>query len=36
MSKPKVNDTPIKESIKLKEFDTIELGSVKLQFVFKK
>jgi len=36
MSKPKVNDTPVKEFVKLKEFDTIELGSVKLQFVFKK
>lgn len=35
MSKPKVNNTSVKESVKLKEFDTIELGSVKLQFVFK-
>ena len=36
MAKPKVNETAIKESVKLKEFDTIEIGSVKLQFVLKK
>ena len=36
MAKPKVNETAVKESVKLNEFDTIELGSVKLQFVFKK
>jgi len=36
MAKPKVNETVVKESVKLKEFDTIELGSVKLQFVLKK
>ncbi len=36
MAKPKVNDKAVKESVQLKEFDTIEIGSVKLQFVFKK
>ena len=36
MAKPKVNETAVKEAVKLKEFDTIELGSVKLQFVLKK
>lgn len=36
MAKPKVNDTAVKESVKLKEFDTIELGSAKLQFILKK
>ena len=36
MTKPKVNGTAVKESVNLKEFDIIELGSVKLQFVFEK
>jgi pSer/pThr/pTyr-binding forkhead associated (FHA) protein len=36
MAKPKVNEAVVKESVKLNEFDTIELGSVKLQFVLKK
>ena len=36
MSKPKVNDTVVKESVKLKEFDIIDIGSFKMQFVFKK
>jgi hypothetical protein len=36
MAKPKVNDEAVKESVKLKEFDTIEIGSVKIQFVLKK
>ena len=36
MAKPKVNDEAVKESVQLKEFDTIEIGSVKLQFVLKK
>jgi len=36
MAKPKVNEAAVKESVKLKEFDTIELGSVKLQFILKK
>ncbi len=35
MSKPKVNEKVVKESIKLEEFDTIEIGSVKMQFVLK-
>lgn len=36
MSKPKVNGESIKESIQLNEFDMIEIGSVKLQFVLQK
>lgn len=35
MSKPKVNGASVKESIMLKEFDVIEIGSAKLQFVIK-
>jgi pSer/pThr/pTyr-binding forkhead associated (FHA) protein len=35
ISKPKVNGKSVKESVILKEFDTIEIGSVKLQFIFK-
>jgi pSer/pThr/pTyr-binding forkhead associated (FHA) protein len=35
MSKPKVNGKPVKESVMLKEFDVIEIGSVKLQFILK-
>ncbi len=35
-AKPKVNAIAVKESIKLNEFDTIEIGSVKLQFTYKK
>lgn len=33
IAKPKVNDAAVKESVKLKEFDIIEIGSIKLQFV---
>ena len=36
ISKPKLNDAAVKESAKLNEFDIIEIGSVKLQFVYKK
>ena len=36
MSKPKVNGVSVKESVKLEEFDTIEIAGVKLQFVFQK
>ena len=36
MAKPKVNDVVVKESVKLKEFDIVEIGSIKLQFVLKK
>ncbi|MEW6673829.1 MAG: FHA domain-containing protein [Thermodesulfobacteriota bacterium] len=36
MTKPKVNGETVKESVKLNEFDTIEIASVKLQFVFQK
>ena len=32
-AKPKVNGEVVKESVNLKEFDVIELGSVKFQFV---
>ena len=35
MAKPKVNDVTVKESVLLNEFDIIELGSVKMQFIYK-
>lgn len=35
MSKPKVNGKAVKESVLLKEFDEIEIGSVKMQFIYK-
>ena len=35
MTKPKVNSVVVKESVLLKEFDTIEIGPLKAQFVFK-
>jgi FHA domain len=35
MSKPKVNGQVVKESVMLKEFDEIEIGSAKLQFFVK-
>lgn len=35
MAKPKVNDAMVKESVLLNEFDTIELGSLKMQFIYK-
>lgn len=35
MSKPKVNNEAVKESVLLKEFDIIEIGSVKMEFIFK-
>lgn len=34
MSKPKVNKTAVTESVKLNEFDVIEIGSAKVQFIF--
>jgi len=34
MSKPKVNGTAVKESVKLNEFDVIEIGSAKAEFIF--
>ena len=36
MAKPKVNGATVKESVTLKEFDEIEIGSVKLQFYTEK
>ncbi|MBU0698497.1 MAG: FHA domain-containing protein [Proteobacteria bacterium] len=36
MTKPKVNGETVKESVNLKEFDVIEIGSIKLQFVSEK
>jgi pSer/pThr/pTyr-binding forkhead associated (FHA) protein len=36
MAKPKVNGVAVKESVKLKEFDVIEIGSVKVEFIFEK
>ncbi len=33
---PRVNDTVVKESIKLKEFDAIRIGSVEMQFFYQK
>jgi len=35
MAKPKVNNAVVKESVLLKEFDTIEIGPLKAQFVYK-
>ncbi|MBF0120266.1 MAG: FHA domain-containing protein [Desulfobacterales bacterium] len=35
MAKVKVNNETIKEAVLLKEFDVVEVGSVKLQFTFK-
>ena len=35
MTKPKVNGEAVKESVILKEFDNIEIGSIKMQFIFK-
>jgi len=35
MSKPKVNNETVKESVLLKEFDIIEIGSVKMEFILK-
>ena len=35
MSKPKVNDIAVKETVKLEEFDTIEIGSIKVKFLLK-
>jgi len=35
MTKPKVNGKVVKESVMLKEFDNIELGSLKMQFFYK-
>jgi len=34
-TKPKVNSAVVKESVLLKEFDTIEIGPLKAQFVYK-
>lgn len=35
MSKPKVNGEAVKESVMLKEFDNVEIGSAKFQFFIK-
>ncbi len=35
MTKPKVNGETVKDSVMLKEFDNIEIGSVKMQFFIK-
>ncbi len=35
MAKPKVNDVAVKESVLLNESDIIELGSIKMQFIYK-
>ena len=35
MTKPKVNDVAVRESVLLNEFDTIELGPTKMQFIYK-
>jgi len=35
MAKPKVNGEAVKESVLLKEFDVIEIGSTKFQFMYK-
>ncbi len=36
MAKPKVNGSVVKESVQLNDFDKIEIGSLKAQFVFQK
>jgi len=36
MTKPKVNGESVKDTVKLEEFDVIELGSIKMQFFLKK
>ncbi len=36
LSKPKVNDESVKGTIKLNEYDIIQIGSVKMQFTYKK
>ncbi len=35
MSKPRVNGESVKESLQLKQFDVIEIGSAKMQLIFK-
>ncbi|MBU1171289.1 MAG: FHA domain-containing protein [Proteobacteria bacterium] len=35
LSKPKVNEKSVKESVKLEEFDTISIGSMKATFILK-
>lgn len=35
MSRPKVNGKPVKDTVQLKEFDKIEIGSATLEFVLK-
>ncbi|QTA84379.1 FHA domain-containing protein [Desulfonema magnum] len=35
ISKPKVNGKAVKESVSLKQFDVIEIGSAKMQFIHK-
>jgi len=35
MSKPKINGKSVKESVLLNQFDTIEIGSLKMQFIYK-
>jgi hypothetical protein len=35
MAKPKLNDVVVKESAQLNEFDVIEIGSAKMQFVYR-
>ncbi len=34
MAKPKVNGETVKDTVKLEEFDVIEIGSVKMQFIY--
>ncbi len=36
MSKPKVNEDSVKGTIQLEEYDIIEIGSLKMQFTYKK
>ena len=35
MTKPKVNGDAVKDSVMLKEFDNIEIGALKMQFIYK-
>ena len=33
--KPRINGEPLKESAKLREFDTIDVGAMRLQFIYR-
>lgn len=33
--RPKVNGEPLKTSVKLREFDTVDIGSIRIQFIYR-